>query len=166
MRLLSMVACAVLSVSASAGYGITEGEVMPSVEIKSNDGVSNIDWKGKVTVLNFWATWCDACKIELKEMSTEFSPLHERKDVLVGYVSLDKDPDKARKYLQDTFGLENPVTKRIGHDASFSAADQLGIDSFPMTLIIDRAGKVVKVQRGFKAGAGSTTQLLKTAQGL
>lgn len=151
---------------ATTSLAITEGELMPNVEIKTSDLNSNLDWKGKVTVLNFWATWCDACKIELKEMSTEFAPLHERKDMVVGYVSLDKDPEKAKRYLQEEFGIDGAVTKRIGHDASFSAADQLGIDSFPMTVVLDRTGKVVKIQRGFKIGEGSTAALLKTAQGL
>lgn len=150
----------------SAAFAISEGDMMPSVDIKGKDNVGKLDWTGKVTVLNFWATWCDACKVELKEMNTEFAPLHDRKDVLVGYVSLDKDPVKALSYLQEAFGIDAAVTTRIAHDSTFAAADQLGIDSFPMTLVIDRAGKIVKIQRGFKVGEGSTAALLKIAQSL
>lgn len=155
-----------VSISAASAYAINEGEMMPAVEIKNADLSSNFDWKGKVTVLNFWATWCDACKVELKEMNTEFAALHDRKDVVVGYVSLDKDPEKAKRYLLEAFGADSAVAQRVGHDATFAAADQLGLDSFPMTLVIDKAGKVVKIQRGFKVGEGSTAALLKTAQSL
>lgn len=166
MKHLNVFGALVLATAASSAIAVTEGEVMPAVEIKSSDGKTPLDWKGKVTVLNFWATWCEACKVELKEMNADFAPLHERKDAVVGYISLDKDPEKAKKYLEETFGASGAVTQHLGHDASFAAADQLGVDSFPMTIVLDKAGKIVKIQRGFKAGEGSTAAILKAAQAL
>ncbi len=147
-------------------FAVAEGEMMPAVEIKSADGKTNLNWKGKTTVLNFWATWCEACKVELKEMNADFTKLHARSDAVVGYVSLDKEPEKAKAYLEEVFGKEGPVTKRIAHDSTFAAADKLGVDSFPMTLVIDKTGKIVKIQRGFKEGEGSTKNILKTTESL
>lgn len=164
--ILNSLTAAVFVVTATAGLAINEGDLMPAVSIKSSDTTTDVDWKGKVTILNFWATWCDACKVELKEMSKEFAPLYERSDVVVRYVSLDKDPTKAKSYLEEEFGKSGAVTSRIAYDSNFEAADKLGIDSFPMTLVLDKNSKVVKIQRGFKPGEASTAELLKVAQGL
>jgi thiol-disulfide isomerase/thioredoxin len=150
----------------TSAWAISEGDVMPAVEIKAKDTATKLDWSGKVTVLNFWATWCEACKVELKEMSEQFAPLHARSDVLVAYVSLDKEPEKAKKYLNDTFGADSPVAIRIAHDPAFIAADKIGVDSFPMTIVLDKSGKVVKVHKGFKEGEGSTAAILKAALAL
>lgn len=155
-----------LLLSAGRSLAVAEGDMMPSVDITARDGKTKLEWKGKVAVINFWATWCEACKVELKEMNTDFSPLYSRSDVVVGYVSLDKEPEKAREYLTTAFGPEAAVTKNLAHDQTFKAADTLGVDSFPMTLVIDKTGKIIKIQRGFKDGEGSTQSMLKLANSL
>lgn len=155
-----------LAASATGAFAIAEGDMMPSVDITARDGKSKLEWKGKAAVINFWATWCEACKVELKEMNQDFTPLYAKPEVVVGYVSLDKEPAKARQYLESTFGADAAVTKRLAHDETFKAADTLGVDSFPMTVVIDKTGKIVKIQRGFKEGEGSTQALLKLANAL
>lgn len=162
----NVVAAAGLLTGGTKVLAVTEGDAMPSVDITSRDGKTKLDWKGKVAVINFWATWCDACKVELKEMNQDFAPLYSRPDVVVGYVSLDKEPAKAREYLMSAFGADANVTKNLAHDETFKAADTLGVDSFPMTLVVDKNGKIVKIQRGFKDGEGSTQAMLKLASGL
>ena len=147
-------------------FAISEGDLLPQLEIKAKDLKSNLDWKGKVAVINFWATWCEACKVELKEMNQEFKSLHDRADTVVGYVSLDKEPEKAKQYMEEAFGKDSALSAKLAHDASFTAADKLGVDSFPMTLVIDKSGKVVKIQRGFKEGEGSTAAIRKAAESL
>jgi peroxiredoxin len=151
---------------AGSALAISEGELLPKVNIKAQDGTTDLEFKGKVTLLNFWATWCQACKVELKEMSTEFASLHARKDVGIHYISLDKEPQKAKAYLEETFGKDSDMVKHLGLDSSFAAADSLSIDSFPMTVILDKNGKVVKVQRGFKEGEASTKNLAKSVETL
>lgn len=161
-----LVVSSFLLFAAGRALAVAEGDIMPAVDITARDGKTKLDWKGKVAVINFWATWCDACKVELKEMNKDFAPLHTRDDVLVGYVSLDKEPEKAREYLMATFGPDALVSKNLAHDQTFKAADTLGVDSFPMTLVIDKNGKIVKIQRGFKDGEGSTQAMLKFASEL
>lgn len=164
MKLAKSLVTALLLSGGTQALAVAEGDMMPAVDIITRDGKTKLDWKGKVAVINFWATWCDACKVELKEMNKDFEPLYKRDDVVVGYVSLDKEPAKAREYLTAAFGNDAPVSKNLAHDETFKAADTLGVDSFPMTLVIDKTGKVLKVQRGFKDGEGSTTALLKLAE--
>jgi peroxiredoxin len=166
MRILKLSSLMLGLALSTDAFAIKEGDMMPSVSIKGADGKSTLDWKGKVTVLNFWATWCDACKVELKEMNLEFKPLFERPDVVVAFVSLDKETQKARKYMEETFGPNGVITQRIAFDEAFEAADRLEVDSFPLTIVLDRSGKVIKIQRGFKEGEASTKALLDAAKSL
>lgn len=166
LKLAEALVTSCLLLSGGRALAVAEGDMMPAVDITARDGKTKLEWKGKVAVINFWATWCEACKVELKEMNKDFAPLHSRDDVMVGYVSLDKEPEKAREYLTTAFGADALVSKNLAHDQSFKAADTLGVDSFPMTLVIDKNGKIVKIQRGFKDGEGSTQAMLKFANEL
>lgn len=115
----------------------------------------------KVTVVNFWATWCEACKVELAEMEKLFTPLFSDKDLVVAFVSLDKEPDKAIAWFKQNVVSPDVMLPRLYGDATFKLAEALEVDSFPLTLVIGRDGKVAFVQRGFKEGDGSTEKLVK-----
>ena len=156
--LKTLMALGLIGVAHSA-FAVAEGEMFPPLEIARVDSKDKLATSGKFTILNFWATWCDACKVELKEMQKEFAKISERPDVVVGYVSLDKDSAKAKQWLVDSFGANSTMVSHLYTDPSFAAADKLGVDSFPMTIVVDKAGKIIKVQRGFKEGQGSTKAL-------
>jgi thiol-disulfide isomerase/thioredoxin len=115
--------------------------------------------QGKPLVINFWATWCDACKVELKEMASELKNLPADRQVV--FVSLDKEPKKAKEYFSKELKADKPMLSSLFYDASFQMADTLGVESFPMTLVVDVSGKVIKVQDGFKPGTGSTEALFE-----
>src|SRR5688500_2735340 len=93
---------------AHTAFGVAEGELFPKVEITKTSGpaFSSADLQGKVTVINFWATWCEACKVELKEMQTEFANLLGNENFRFMYVSLDKEPEKAVKWVSEN--VSNP----------------------------------------------------------
>jgi hypothetical protein len=54
------------------------------------------------------------------------------------------------------------MVEHLFYDDSFKLADSLGVDSFPMTLVVDASGKVIKKQSGFKEGSGSTEALFES----
>jgi thiol-disulfide isomerase/thioredoxin len=116
-----------------------------------------------VTVVNFWATWCAACKVELVEMEQQLRPLLGEKDFQAAFVSLDKEPAKAAEWFQGNLKEPAPFLKRLFVDPRFEAADKLSVDAFPMTLVIGRDGKIAHLQRGFKEGQGSTEAIAKIA---
>lgn len=121
---------------------------------------------GKVTVINFWATWCASCKDELAEMEQLFKPLFTHKDLNVAFVALDKDPNKAKQWMQKNLKDADALLAKLYRDEQFQIAEKLAIDSFPLTLIIDRSGKVAFVQRGFTPGTGSTKKIVGLTQDL
>lgn len=135
------------------------GDVLPRIAVQDDSGKVSQPWVGKQTLINFWATWCDACKIELKEMESEVAKLNPNRQVV--FVSLDKEPKKAKDYFTKEFKAASPMLGSLFYDSKFEMADMLGVSSFPMTLIVDENGKVLKIQDGFKPGSGSTEALFK-----
>jgi thiol-disulfide isomerase/thioredoxin len=149
-------------------FSIAEGDHFPDVKIASlgDNAFDRNKLAGKVTIINFWATWCEACKIELVEMQDEFAELMLNPNFQFVFVSLDKDVEKAKAWVQGHMKQADQYLKYLLQDPIFAAADELGVDAFPMTLVIDQTGKVVKIQRGFKEGENSTKELAKMAGAL
>ncbi len=162
-----LAAAAVALLAAAPGLAVVQGDVFPTdVSVKHHAATNQLDaesLKGKVTIVNFWATWCAACKVELVEMEDMFRPLISEKNFNVAYVSLDKDPADAVEWFRSNLKEPDVMLKSLFVDQTFAVADRLAVDAFPMTLIIDQNGKVVHVQRGFKEGDGSTAELAKMA---
>jgi thiol-disulfide isomerase/thioredoxin len=98
--------------------------------------------KGKIVVLNFWATWCGPCR----EMEPHFEKLAHRylgqKDVLFYALNCDEDESLVAPFLDE----EKPKTAVLYADG----LDRLlGVDSFPTTVILDRSGKIAYRTNGF-----------------
>jgi cytochrome c biogenesis protein CcmG/thiol:disulfide interchange protein DsbE len=94
--------------------------------------------RGKVVVLNFWATWCPPCVEEMPALSRLHQQLISSGGMVLG-ISVDDDEAKYQKFLQDhqiTFPNYRDPTKNI--PASY------GSFMFPETYIIDRDGKIAR----------------------
>ena len=116
--------------------------------------------KGKVTVVNLWATWCEACKVELKEMETEFKELESDKRFQFAMVTLDKDPEKAKTWITENLKDPEKALKQLYKDPDFTFAEQFAGDTFPVTLIVDQSGKVIKIHEGYDEKSGQTAEIV------
>lgn len=105
--------------------------------------VTLADYKGKVVLLNFWATWCGPCKVEIPWF-IEFNKTYKDRGLAVVGVSLDDDGWKSVKpYLAEK---KIDYTVVVGNDAvSKSYGD---VDSLPTTFIIDRDGRIAFTHTG------------------
>jgi peroxiredoxin len=92
------------------------------------------DYRGKVVVLNFWATWCPPCVEEMPSL-VELQQRLKDKGVTVLAVSLDADEGAYHKFLKD-HGV-NLITVR---DPDLKSSDLYGTFKYPETYIIDRSG--------------------------
>ncbi len=104
--------------------------------VRGNDtGLSSVDLGGKVTLVNFFASWCVACKVEhplLNRLTTD--------DVVPVYGINYKDkPADARRWL-DEFG--DPY-RRSGADLDGRVGIDWGVYGLPETFVVDRAGRIV-----------------------
>jgi peroxiredoxin len=101
------------------------------------------DLKGKVVLLNFWATWCGPCKIEMPWF-VEFQRDYKDKGFAVVAVSLDEEGWAVVKPFAEDLKLNFPVV--VGDD---ELADKFGgIAALPTTFIIDKEGKITAKHTG------------------
>lgn len=166
-KFVSLVACSLL-LSQSA-LAVVVGDPYKAPIVMRMDGKASLSadtLKGKVTVINFWATWCEACKVELKEMEQVFAPLFPNRKFQFAMVSLDKEPKAAKNWVMTHLNAAKKMQQYLYSDPEFAAAGALEVDAFPMTLIVGPDLKVVYVQRGFVEGSGATQTLKKRAQAL
>lgn len=96
------------------------------------------DLKGKVVVLNFWATWCPPCVEETPALNRLQRQIASRGGVVFG-VSVDEDPAAYEKFLKDQ-GITFPTYR----DPSQKTARDYGTVMYPETYIIDRHGKIAR----------------------
>ncbi len=110
-------------------------------DLDGND-VSLSDYKGQVVLLNFWATWCGPCKIEMPWF-VEFQRQYKDRGFTVLAVSLDDDIDPIAPFVEE-YELNFPV---VWGDEE-TAQKFGGVVALPTTLIIDREGNVVDSHTG------------------
>jgi cytochrome c biogenesis protein CcmG/thiol:disulfide interchange protein DsbE len=107
------------------------------------------DLKGKVVVLNFWATWCPPCKEETPALNHLQKYIDSRNGVILG-VSADEDPAVYEKFLH-TEGVVFPTYRDPSTKDNHSPiAQSYGTSLYPETYIIDRRGKIARKFIGFQ----------------
>ena len=109
-----------------------------SAETKAGKPTHLSDFKGKVVVLNFWATWCPPCVEEAPALNHLQQRIASRGGIIIG-VSIDDDPEKYEKFLKD-FGVPFPTWR----DPSSKVMHDYGTIMIPETYIIDRHGRIAR----------------------
>ena len=110
----------------------------PDFSLKDINGhtVRLSDFRGRVVLLNFWATWCPPCKVEIPWF-VEFENQYQAMGLTVLGVSMDEDGWKAVKPFLEAWNINYPIV--VGNeDISVLYG---GIDSLPTTLLIGRDGR-------------------------
>jgi peroxiredoxin len=102
------------------------------------------DLKGKVVVLNFWATWCPPCVAETPALNRLEKYIDSRGGMVLG-VSVDEDVAAYEKFLKD-----QSVIFPTYRDATKKSAADYGTSIYPETYIIDRHGKIARKIIGFQ----------------
>ena len=144
----SIIACAMIMISASATAAVKIGEPSPPFELTLIDGtkVRSADLHGQVVVLNFWATWCGPCKAELPLLDTYY---RIRKDNGLRVFAVATEDSLPASKLKPLFAaMAIPSARRIKGQFAVMGA-------LPTNYIIDRAGVV----RYAKAGAFDLNEL-------
>ena len=125
--------------------------------------VSKADLKGKVVLIDFWATWCGPCMLELPELAKviaayDASKKPKDKDLVIVALSQDADEDEeatdVRKLVEQTLKkqdiqLERGETGKIGLDPSQKVGKAFGVEGIPTVVLIDRDGKIQSVHVGY-----------------
>jgi peroxiredoxin len=107
------------------------------------------DFKGKVVVLNFWATWCPPCVEETPALNRLQKYIESRSGVVLG-VAADEDPVAYEKFLHEqgvVFPTYRDPSTRDNHSP---IAQEYGTSMYPETYVIDRHGKIARKFIGFQ----------------
>jgi len=121
------------------GESSIAGKTAEDIPLEINGKAEHLsDFRGKVVVLNFWATWCPPCVEETPALIELNKRIANRNGVVLG-VSVDEDPAAYQKFLVD-HGINFPTSR----DASKKYAQDYGTVMYPETYIIDRHGKIAR----------------------
>ena len=156
MRSIWLVPVAALALALGLGVGMwrttpTSPELTPeqtyaaSFADLSGQQQALSQWRGKILVLNFWATWCPPCRQEIPDFIAVYEANRQQGVVIVGIAQDERD-------LVADFAKEFRVTypMLIGGDGGYDFSAKLGNSgsSIPFTVILDRTGQVAYVAVG------------------
>jgi cytochrome c biogenesis protein CcmG/thiol:disulfide interchange protein DsbE len=117
----------------------------PSLTLPSLDGGGDRsldDFRGRVVVLNFWASWCAPCRDEAPLLQRWHKRIESQGGTVLGVDALDASDD-ARRFVR-RFGITYPNLR----DASGERLKPFGVSGYPETFVLDRRGRIAALIRG------------------
>ena len=132
------------------------GKVAPAFTLVDLDGkkVSLADYKGKPVFLNFWATWCGPCKLEMPWLE-EFSKKYASEGLVFLGISTDDIPKATIAATAHKLGVTYTILLKDDKVEN----DYGGIDMMPQSFYIDRTGKVMLETAGISDGQGGKDEI-------
>src|SRR5690606_16817501 len=124
------------------------GSVAPSFQLQTIDGepVSLERYRGQVVLLNFWATWCPPCRVEMPGFQRVYE---DRRDE--GFVVLGISTDRAGEGVVRDFLAERGLTFPVAMATGQVVQDFGGVQALPTSFLIDREGRIRQEVKGFFA---------------
>ena len=129
--------------------GLRTGAPAPQFQLNSNSGrpLSLADLKGRIVLVNFWASWCGPCRKEMPILE-QLNRQYRNKGVTLLGVNVEPDSAAATDWLKAT-----PVSFPILFDVDSKVSKLYQVEGMPNTVILDRKGNVRYIHRGYQPGA-------------
>ena len=127
----------------ASAYALDNGSKVPNFTLTDLSGknVSLSDYKGKVVVLNFWASWCPPCKAEMPEFNEMDCEFKKSGDTVLLAINM-TDGRRETKKKVETFISEQKYKMRVLLDSEGKASNLFDIRYLPTTYVIDAEGTV------------------------
>ena len=149
VRTARVLLCAGLAFIASASVeAIAPTAAAPDFTLRTMNGpnLRLAEQRGRVVMVNFWATWCGPCRQEMPHLNRLYDKYRSSGFVMLG-VNIDDDANNAIG-VAGKLGMKFPVL----FDTDKKVSRMYDLSTMPSTVIIDRDGKVRYVHRGYLAG--------------
>ena len=119
--------------------GVRVGVPAPNFQLYDLRGrlVTLSDYRGRVVLLNFWATWCGPCRVEMPAMEDLYREFN-RRDFEILAVSTDQQGAAVTRPFSEEMGLTFPIL----HDSDFRVGVAYGARTLPMTFLVNRQGVI------------------------
>jgi len=144
VSILSVLALAATAQSPKTTNSSTERSLAPAFNLKDANGkdIKLADLKGKVVLVNFWATWCEGCQVEIPWF-VEFQKEYAGRGLVVVGISMDDDGWKSVKPWIEEKKVNYPIV--IGNEG---LGKQYGLLGMPLTALVDREGRIADLHQG------------------
>lgn len=132
--------------TASDNTRLSEGQAFPLITLTTGTGaqVGVESMRGKLVVLNIWATWCSPCRKEMPALERLSRELDPRRFAVIG-LSTDRD-----RWLAQEFLLKNGISFANFFDSDGDVARRLELKVYPETFLISPDGKLVRRVPGLR----------------
>lgn len=127
---------------------VTRGEMAPPIELPRLEGgtLALADLRGRVVMLNIWATWCGPCRLEMPSMQTVYEDMKDQGFEVVAVAVDDqpglRQPDGSVRGVVSEFVGQLGLTFPIVLDPTGGTERLYGVDALPTTFLIDREGRI------------------------
>src|SRR6266566_2376757 len=119
-------------------------DAAPAFELNDLDGkpLSLAAAKGKIVLLNFWATWCGPCRAEVADL-VDLQKRYADKLEIIALATDEDDPDEVRRFV-----LQSGINYRVAMSSDAVRRDYGGIAALPTSFVIDPQGRIVQKHVG------------------
>ena len=126
--------------SISATAQVKEGEDAPNFTLKNLDGkeISLSEFRGKHVLVNFWATWCGPCKIEMPSLEALYEKFKDKNFALLAISN-----DMFGANIVKPFVKAHKINFTVLLDQRLKVSNAFGVVSLPTTFMIDPQGKII-----------------------
>jgi peroxiredoxin len=147
------------SVGTTSGLTCPSGAKLANLDFTLKDLHGNdvrlAAYRGKVILLDFWATWCGPCKVEIPWF-VDFQTRYGKEGLQVLGISVDDTIEKLRPYAAQ-FKMNYPVLQGLGRDEVLNAFGP--IIGLPTTFVISRDGRICKTHTGLSSKDSFETRI-------
>jgi len=136
-----------VQVMAQSGDEVVKvGDAVPAFTVQMADGttVHIGDLKGKVVLINFWATWCPPCRAEFKRIPAEIVEAFQGQDFVLLAISREEPLETVTGFMK-----ENGYTFPVGIDPDRAIFAKFALNSIPRNYLVDKQGKIAAVEVGY-----------------
>lgn len=155
MRCLCLaLALSAASLTPGAAHALDVGARQPEIGLRDRAGnqIDLASLKGKVVLVDFWASWCAPCKQEMPVLERLYQK-YKKDGLVIVAVSVDNDASNIADFLKQV-----RVTFPIVHDQDHKVADRFKPPRMPSSYIVDRKGIVRHVHGGFRPDDAATLE--------